>query len=408
MALRVLFADQFDPARLALLRSSGHDCRFEPQLGSESLAEQIGDAEVLVVRSTRVSERVFAQAPALELVVRAGAGTDTIDVDSASQRGVYVCNVPGRNAFAVAELTMGLLLAVDRRIADATAVLRGGGWNKAEFSAADGLYGRRMAILGLGAIGCAVAERARSFGLDVVGLRRSGRSHSAVAAIRGAGIRLVDTMEELLGDTDIVSLHVPGGPGNEGLVDKDFLDTLPDGAIVLNTSRGNIVDESALIDAMNERGFRAGLDVYLDEPTKGRASWSSPLAMHPSVTGTHHIGAATRQAQEAVADGVTEVIAAYVRGEIVGCVNLADHPLGACSVAIRHEDRVGVLAAILNLLREGGLNVQQMQNQIFSGGTGAAAIATIRLSRTPAPELLTALRALEEVLSVRLQDESSG
>src|ERR687898_2026788 len=158
--MRVLFADTVDPSTVQALTDRGHECEVEPALSAEDLPSGIVGVEVLVVRSTRVTGETIEAAHDLELIVRAGAGTNTIDVDVASDVGIYVTNVPGRNAIAVAELTMGLLLAIDRRIADNVAEIRTGAWNKAGYSKADGLYGKVMGIVGLGEIGFAVAERA--------------------------------------------------------------------------------------------------------------------------------------------------------------------------------------------------------------------------------------------------------
>lgn len=403
MTLRILYADALDPGRVARLSDAGHDCRLRPELDAGTLHGALADVDVLVVRSTRVTRATIEAAPELDLIVRAGAGVDTIDVDAASERGVYVCNVPGQNAIAVAELTLGLLLAIDRQIADGVADLRAGRWHKAHYSKASGLYGRRMAILGLGDIGLAVGERASAFGIDVVALRKPGRSSEVLSRVRAAGIRFVDTREELLTGSDIVTIHVPATPETAGLVDESFLALLPDGAIVLNTARGDVVDEVALLRALDDRGFRAGLDVYSAEPSGGQAEWSSRLASHPNVTGSHHIVAATTQAQEAVADGVVAVIEAYAAGEVVNCINLVRRPLGECSIVIRHRDQVGVLAAVLTCLREGGINVQQMQNQIFDGSGPTAAVATIRTSAEPPAAVLGQLQAIEAVYHVRLQ-----
>src|SRR5918992_2009813 len=171
--MRVLFADAIDPSTVEALEEQGHECTRRPDLSSDDLPGEIAGFEVLVVRSTKVTAAAIDAADALELIVRAGAGTNTIDVEAASQVGMYVTNVPGRNAIAVAELTMGLLLAIDRRIADNVADLRTGSWNKTAYSKADGLFGRRLGIVGLGDIGLAVAERAAAFGLEVRGLRKA-------------------------------------------------------------------------------------------------------------------------------------------------------------------------------------------------------------------------------------------
>ncbi|HEX6400277.1 MAG TPA: NAD(P)-dependent oxidoreductase [Actinomycetota bacterium] len=395
--MRVLFADAVDPSTLEALGALGHRCEADASISAEDLPERIGGVEVLVVRSTRVTAAAIEAAHDLELIIRAGAGTNTIDVDAASEVGIYVTNVPGRNAIAVAELTIGLLLAIDRRIADNVADLRSGAWNKSEYAKADGLFGKRLGIVGLGDIGLAVAERARAFGLDLVAVRKD-REPDVEERIKALGVELVGSLEELVSSSDVVSIHVPAAPETEGLFDARLLGMMREGAILLNTSRGDVVDGSALLDAIEERGIRVGLDVYPDEPASGAAEWSSKLAQHPNVVGTHHIGASTGQAQRAVADGVVEIVEAFARGEVLNCVNLAPRSLGTHSLHIRHYDRVGVLARVFDELRRRGLNVEQMQNRVFRGGN--AAVATIDVVGDVGPDLLSTLEELPDVLHV--------
>ena len=275
---------------------------------SEGLEQHIQGVEVLVVRSTRVTDDALRAADRLSLIVRAGAGVDNIDVVAASDLGIYVCNVPGRNAAAVAELTFALLLAIDRHVVEGASDLRKGIWNKKEYSIADGLMGKTIGIIGLGGIGLSVAERAKAFGLRVIGQRKSGRSPETEQRIRQIGIRLTDTVEELVATSDIISVHVPFNEKTMSLVDEELLRSFKDKAILLNTSRGEIIDEPALIQAMNERGIRAGLDVFCDEPASGESTIISTLASHPSVVGSHHIGASTMQASKAIASGVIDAI----------------------------------------------------------------------------------------------------
>ncbi len=401
--MKILFADAVDASRVAALEADGHECRLDASLSADDLPMAVGDAEVVVVRSTVVTAETIAKATNLSLIVRAGAGTDNIDKSAASSAGVYVCNVPGRNAVAVAELTMGLLLAIDRHIADGAADLRSSTWNKARYTKADGLAGKTMAILGLGDIGLAVAERAKAFDITVQAERKPGRSEAALARIRSVGVRLVDDRAELLSSADIVSLHVPKAESTTGLVDADFIASLPDGCIVLNTSRGDVVDEAALLHGLDERGMRAGLDVFANEPSSGTGSFVSELAAHHAVVGSHHIGASTTQAQESVADGMVEVIDAYAKGAMINCVNMATDPSGASCISVRHRDRVGVLAKILNAISGNGHNVEQMQNQLFTGGD--TAVATINVDGTPSDATLQVIEAIDEVIAVSLTCE---
>lgn len=395
--MRVLLADAIDPSTVGVLTDRGHDCVSDPKLTADDLPDRIAGFEALVVRSTKVTAATIQAADALELIVRAGAGTNTIDVDAASEVGIYVTNVPGRNAIAVAELTMGLLLAIDRRIADNVADLRTGSWNKTSYSKADGLFGKVMGIVGLGEIGFAVAERASAFGLDVRAIRKD-RDEATEERIRSLGIELEDSLEELVATADIVSIHVPTTPETDSMFDARMLGRMKEGAILLNTSRGDIVDEAALLDALDTRALRAGLDVYPDEPGSGATDWSSKLAQHPNVVGTHHIGASTAQAQKAVAEGVVEVIDAFVRGEILNCVNLAPTRLGTHTLHVRHFDRVGVLAGVFDILRRRELNVEQMENRVFEGRN--AAVATIDVVGDVGPDLIAALEGLDHVIHV--------
>jgi D-3-phosphoglycerate dehydrogenase len=396
--MKILYADAVDESGLIALREAGHDCRMEPSLGADDLPSAIAGFDVLVVRSTKVTAETITAADQLGLIVRAGAGTDNIDRSAASARGIFVCNVPGRNAIAVAELTMGLLLAVDRRIPHNVADLRDGTWNKAEYTRADGLYGKRMGIIGLGDIGLAVAERARAFGLTVGAIRKPHRSPAVQAAIRTIGIRLFETEDDLLAESDVVSLHVPKAEETVGMVDRDFLAKLPPGAILLNTSRGEVVDGPALLEALDRGHVRAGLDVWPDEPGGGTGRFESELPRHPRVVGTHHIGASTAQAQRSVAEGTAEAIEAYLAGAPIDCVNLRVEPSGVCCLTIRHLDRVGVLASVFAVLRANGINVQQMQNQLFEGGQ--AAVATINVAPAPSAQVIHDLNEIDEVFNV--------
>ena len=396
--MHLLFADRLPEQTITDLEARGHVCVTEPGLGAEELPARIAGFDGLVVRSTKVKRAVFEAADRLVLVIRAGAGTNTIDTDAAAHRGVFVSNVPGRNAAAVAELTMGLLLAVDRRIPDNVADLRSGHWDKQRYSKAAGLLGSTMGVIGLGSIGFAVAERAAAFGIRVQALAKPGRSSYAVSRAEELGITMCDSMEELLASSDIVSLHVPAGEDTKHLVDGEFLAQLKKGAILLNTSRGDVIDESALLTALDAGNVRAGLDVFADEPSSSKGAWDSPLARHPEVVATHHIGASTAQAQRAIAAGVTDIVDAFMSGEARHCVNLDPDRLGSVSLTVRHLDRVGVLAQVLDELRSAGLNVEHMVNRVFRGGE--AAVATIDVADEAPEELLAALREIPHVLGV--------
>jgi D-3-phosphoglycerate dehydrogenase len=395
--LRILVADSLPQPALDELAARGHDCEVDANLGKDDLPDRIAGFDVLVVRSTKVRDRVFEVGDRLALVIRAGAGTNTIDTETAAARGVLVANVPGRNSAAVAELTMGLLLAIDRRIPDNVVDLRAGRWEKKTYGKAAGLLGSTLGIVGLGSIGLCVAERAAAFGMKVQVVQKP-RSEYVDARAAELGIVMREDLEELLETSDVVSLHVPASKQTRHLVDKDFLARMRPGAILLNTSRGDVVDESALLEALDAGSVRAGLDVYADEPGSGRAAWESTLASHPAVVGTHHIGASTTQAQLATAEGVVEIVDAFTEGRARNCVNLAPSRLGSVTLTVRHLDRPGVLARVLDVVSVAGLNVEHMENRVFRGGE--AAMASIDMAGSVTPELLDQVREVPHVLGV--------
>ena len=403
--MKVLFADSLPDEYADQLRARGDECEVRGDLTADDLPGAIEGVDVLVVRSTRVTADTIANSDRLGLIVRSGAGTNTIDCEAAANAGIYVCNVPGTNSLAVAELTMGLLLAIDRHIADATADLRRGTWNKAAYSRSDGVFGKTLGIIGVGEIGMAVAERARGFGLTVSAERKPGRKPETEARIRAAGVKLVDGLDELVRGSDIISVHVPGNASTAGLVDADFLDKMKPGAILINTSRGELVDEAALIEAMDSKGIRAGLDVFCDEPDDGAGEFASALARHPNVVGTHHIGASTKQAQDATASGSIDVIEAYRAGDLLNCINVSPTRTGTATIIIRHFDRVGVLASALEVLRAAAINVQTMENRVFQGSN--AAIGIIDVSGDVTKELVRDLAALDHVIQVQASDRDA-
>ena len=375
--MRVLVADKFPQRQLEKLRERGHDVRYDPSRDAASLPSAMADAEILVIRSTEVTREAIEVGSDVGLIVRAGAGTNTIDVEAASARSVFVANIPGKNSVAVAELTMGLMLALDRRIPDNVADLREEQWRKTEYSKAMGLMGRRLGIIGLGAIGVEVARRARAFGMKVAGIDRADRDPETAQALADLGVKLYPDLERMLPECDIVSLHVPSTPETRGMVDRKFLALMSDGSSLINTSRGDVVVTEDLIEALDERGMRAGLDVFPDEPGAGSETFDSPLAKHPRVYGTHHIGASTEQAQEAIAKQVVQVIDRYCEGGVENVVNLAEPMEHTTVIGIRHVDQVGVLSRVFSILRGAEINVEHMENHIFSGARAAKAVMHI-------------------------------
>lgn len=382
--MRVLIADRLPEPQLEKLRNRGHDVRYEPSLGAHDLPGAIADSGVLVVRSTQVTGETIEAGDQLGLIVRAGAGTNTIDIDTASSRAVLVSNVPGKNAVAVAELTMGLILALDRQIPDNVRDLRNELWEKSKFGKARGLKGRRLGIIGMGSVGTEVATRARAFGMKVLALDRPNRTEETTDLIADLGVKLYPDLESMLPDCDIVTLHVPATPDTLGMVDSGFLGLMKDGSSLINTSRADVVVAEDLLEALDRKGMWAALDVFPDEPESGEASFASDLAKHPHVYGTHHIGASTEQAQEAIAKQVVKIIDDYCDGGVKNVVNLSEPMSHTTVIGIRHVDRVGVLSRVFAVLRNADINVEHMENHVFAGARAAKAVINLHGDFSPA------------------------
>jgi D-3-phosphoglycerate dehydrogenase len=387
--MKVLIADKFPEAGRTALAQSGIEVVYDPELNGAPLtaAVRATAADVLVVRGTKVPAETLA-AGRLSLVVRAGAGTDTIDVPAASARGIYVSNCPGKNSVAVAELTFALILALDRRIPANAADLRAGRWNKAEYSKARGLYGRTLGLVGLGRIGQEVLARARAFGMPAVAWSRSLTPERAAAR----GVRAMGSPAEVAAECDVLSVHVALTDGTRRLIDRRVLAALRPGSYFINTARAEVVDQAALTEAVRDRGVRAGLDVFAGEPPGGTGAVADPIFALDGVIGTHHIGASTEQAQEAIAEEAVRIIGEYARtGRVPNVVNLAKKSPATHLLVVNHYDRVGVLAAVFIQLKRAGINVQETENVVFEGA--AAAVARIHLDSAPPPAALDAMRA---------------
>lgn len=394
--MRVLVADKFEDSGLAGLRSLGVEVVYEPDLKDQTLANRLGSApfDVLVVRSTQVTAEMIA-AGRLGLIIRAGAGYNTIDVAAASARGVLVSNCPGKNSQAVAELAFGLMLACDRRIPDNVAELRAGKWNKSGFSQARGLYGRTLGLIGMGKISQEMIQRARAFGMNVVANSRWMTPEIAAAL----GIGRAANLLELAKQSDFVSVHVSLTPETRGMLNAEFFDAMKDGAVLINTSRGEVVDQSALLEALDRKGMFAGLDVFEGEPSGGKGTYDGPLKDHPRVYATHHIGASTEQAQEAVAEETVRIVREYRNtGVAPNVVNVRKGEAATHLLVVRHADRVGVLSHVLDILKGEQISVQEMENVILGGAQ--AAIAQISVDREPSPAGIAAMKLNANIFDV--------
>ena len=369
------------------LAAAGCEVSYQPAAKDAALAKAVQEfqPEALVVRSAKVGEDALA-APSLKLVVRAGPGYNTIDVAAASRRGIYVSNCPGKNSVAVAELAFGLILALDRRIADNVVSLREGRWNKGEFAKARGIFGRTLGLIGVGQIGREMISRAKVFGLRVTAWSRSLTSEQA----EEWGIERKASLDEVAAVSDIVSVHVALNAQTRGLLGAAFFDAMKPGSYFINTARAEVIDQDALKRAIAERGIRAGLDVFANEPAGSAGEFTDEIGK--VVYGTHHIGASTDQAQEAIAAETVRIVRTFKEtGKVPNVVNLAKQTPATCALIVRHLDRPGVLASVLDLVSAARINVQEMENIVFEGAE--AAVARIHLETEPGAAVLEQIAA---------------
>jgi len=400
--MRVLIADKFEKVGIDGLKEIGCEVESQPDLSADTLPgalERI-DPQILIVRSTKVTAAALKSAASLSLVIRAGAGVDNIDMPTASGLGIFVANCPGKNSIAVAELVMGLILSVDRRIPDQVAELRAGQWSKGEYSKARGLHGRTIGIVGLGQIGREILVRARAFGMHAVAWSRS-LTHAEAERL---GVAYAETPIEVAHRSDVVTINVAANSETKRMVNAEFLAAMHPGSYLINTSRGSVVDEEALLEAIRTKGIRAGLDVYDGEPGGSKAEFRSVLAAAPGVYGTHHIGASTDQAQVAIAHEVIRIVQEFLgNGTVPNCVNRLARSSATHVLAVRHHNRPGVLAHVFRVLADGAINVEEVENIIYHGAT--ATLARIHLDGRPAPEDLAAIRSGNpHIISVELTE----
>jgi D-3-phosphoglycerate dehydrogenase len=389
--MRLLIADKFPEHYIAEFKKLGLDVEYSPKLGENDLPEHIKDVDILVVRSTNVTEETIKKSNTLNLIVRAGAGVNNINIPAANQKGVYVTNCPGKNSIAVAELAIGLMISLERRIANNVMDFKNKKWNKAEYSKAEGLFGKNLALIGVGNIGKEVAKRALALGMNVYG--------KDISRIEGVAIKDFSEMDQILPIADVISIHLPLTDETRNLFNDKMFSYVKPNSILINTSRSEIIDESALIKAVKEKNLKVGLDVFKDEPEGKEGEVCSPLQELDNVYITHHIGASTEQAQNAVAEETVKIVRDFIKsGVIAHWVNRAQRTDSHYQLVVKHFDRPGVLASIFDVLRKGRINIEEVENVIFEGGL--AACCTMKLNKAATPEMLERFRSDKNVLSI--------
>ncbi len=389
--MKILIADKFPEQYVEQIKIMVRELIYEPKLKENELSDNIKDVDILIVRSTVVNAECINKSNKLSLIIRAGAGVNNININAANEKGIFVANCPGKNSIAVAELALGLICAIDRRIPENVIDFRNGKWNKALYSKADGLFGKTLGIVGVGQIGTELIYRAKSFGLRIIGWSRSLTDEKAEML----GIDKIDTLEELFEKSDIISVHLAQNADTKKIITRDLINKLKKGAYFINTSRAGVVDEEALLSAVKEERIFAGLDVFNAEPEGKEGELKSEISSIKNIYVTHHIGASTEQAQNAVAEETCNIIKNYIElGEIRNWVNRCKKTAAKYQLVVRHFDKPGVLARVLRLLSEERINAQEMENVIFDGEKTAC--CTIKLDSKPSDKILKEMPEKED------------
>jgi D-3-phosphoglycerate dehydrogenase len=307
--MKVLVTEPLSESGLALLRQD-FEVDVKPELAREGMAEVIAPYSGLIVRSqTKVTEEVLDRAESLKVIGRAGIGLDNVDVEAATRRGILVVNAPQSNIVSAAEHTIALMLAQARNIPQANSALKAGQWERERFQGVE-LHGKTLGVVGLGRVGTMVAQRALAFGMRVVGYDPYVSKDRA----KQLGVELMPNLEALLVQSDIVTIHLPRTAETEGLIGEREIALMREGARIVNTSRGGIVDERALVNALREDKLAgAALDVFSEEPVPK----AHPLLVLDQVVVTPHLGASTQEAQDKAGAAIAEMVRLALRGEFV-------------------------------------------------------------------------------------------
>jgi len=391
MKLKVLIADKFPDKYINQMKDLDLEVIYQPKYGEKDLVEAAKEVDIIVVRSTVVNEETIKTSKNLNLIIRAGSGVNNINIQAANRKGIYVANCPGMNAVAVAELAFGLMISLDRLIPDNVMDFKNGVWNKDKYSKGKGLKGKTLGIIGVGAIGKEVAKRAIAFGMNVYG--------KDITRIEGVQIKDFSEMDQLLPLCDIITLHLPATPETKGLFNKKLFNYMKDGALLINTSRQDLIVEDDLLEAIKEKNLRVALDVFKGEPESKKGEVKSPLQDNPNIYVTHHIGASTEQAQDAVAEETVNIIRHFTRSGIIDhWVNRAKLTDARYQLVVKHFDKPGVLASVLDLIKDNNINIEEIENLIFDGGI--AACCTMKLKNPVTADMLKKMSENPNILSV--------
>jgi D-3-phosphoglycerate dehydrogenase len=396
--IRILLLENIHPAAVERLEEAGYTVETRRgALDEDALIEAIRGVHVLGIRSkTRITARVLEAADRLMAVAAFCIGTNQIDLEAAAARGVAVFNAPYSNTRSVVELAVGLTVALLRDVADKSAAMHRGEWNKSATGSRE-LRGKTLGIVGYGAIGSQLSVLAEGLGMRVV-------FHDLTERLALGNARRMASLDSLLAESDVVSLHVDGRRENADLIGAAQLARMKQGALLLNLSRGHVVDVGALAQALGAgRIGGAALDVFPEEPATNADPFDSPLRGLPNVILTPHIGGSTEEAQEAIGEFAAERLLAYLnRGDTTFCVNLPNVQLaevdGAHRILHIHRNQPGVLAELNRALTAAGLNIlgQHLKTDERTG------YVITDVDRDYAPEALVALKGVAGTLRFRM------
>lgn len=396
--IRILLLENIHPAAVERLEEAGYTVEsLKGALDEDALIEALRGVHVLGVRSkTQVSARVLEAADRLMAVAAFCIGTNQIDLDAAADRGVAVFNAPYSNTRSVVELAVGLTIALLRDVADKSAAMHRGEWNKSATGSRE-LRGKTLGIVGYGAIGSQLSVLAEGLGMRVI-------FHDLTERLALGNARRMASLDALLAESDVVSLHVDGRSDNAALIGAAQLSRMKEGSLLLNLSRGHVVEVGALAQALGSgRIGGAAVDVFPEEPATNAEPFDSPLRGLPNVILTPHIGGSTEEAQEAIGAFAAERLLAYLnRGDTTFCVNLPNVELaevdGAHRILHIHRNQSGVLAELNRALAAAGLNIlgQHLKTDERTG------YVITDVDRDYAPEALQSLRSVAGTLRFRM------
>lgn len=402
--MKILIACKLPDAALNELRSLATVAAYEPDIRPEDLPAALDDVGILVVDRRRVGPECIAAASALQMIIRAGTSTANIALDEASLQGVFVTNCPLKDADAIAELTLGLVVALDRGLIEHAAVTRpgkaapSGPGDARNLPEARGLAGRTIGILGFGAVCRQVARRAQAFDMNVLAWSANMTSDTQ----RPGDVEFCYHPRELARRSDVVTVYAPPERVEEPLIGPDFISSLRDGALVVHVGNPRVLDEAALAAALKAGRIRVASDVYSADADAEGGRLRSRLAELPGTIVTQRLASATGQARAAIADEVVRIVRQFlVFGEVVNCVNLMERSPARWQLVLRLKDAVGVMAAIMDAIRADGVNAEEITSRVFTGAR--AAWCAIALDERPSNETLDTLRSLPGVMHLQLR-----